>query len=167
MNPKSTELQSTFPLSFPAASSLHRHPLHDVARISTLADPPQPASALHPLPDVDPHLQAMADPRETLIHTDQDLFRGHGPQDATELAQDPFHRVLDRHPEDEQGVETALGAMVAAGGEEVQVIAAIAVMMIEAEAAAVEVVSDVRTGGHDRYSSAGVWDGLENCTIEL
>ena len=149
MNLKSTELQSTFLLSFLAASFLHRHPLHDVARTSTLVDPPQQAFALHQLPDVDLHLQAMADPRETLTHIDQDLFRGPGLQGVTEPAQDPFHRVLDPHPEDEQGVETALGAMVAAGGEEVQVIAAIAVMMIEAEAAAVEAVADVRTGEHD------------------
>jgi hypothetical protein len=86
----------------------------------------------------------MADLRGTLIHTDRDLSHDLVPRDATEPGQDLSLRALDPHHEDEEEEETALAAMVA-GGDEAQVIAAIAVMMIGAEAEVVdgEVVVDV------------------------
>jgi len=83
----------------------------------------------------------MAGPRETLIHTGQDLSLGPVPQDATEPAQGLFLRVLDPHQEDGEDAEIALVVMEEAEEGEARAIAAIAVMMIGAGAGAVDGVA--------------------------
>jgi hypothetical protein len=88
----------------------------------------------------------MADQRETLIHTDQYLVHDPAHQDATERVHAPCLHALAHHQEDEEDGGIALVVMEEEG-EEVQVIAATAVMMIEAEAEAVDEgdAADVRT----------------------
>jgi len=104
----------------------------------------QPVSVLLHLPDVDLLLQAMADPRGTLTHTDRDPCHDPAPQGATEHVQDRFLRAHDHRQDDEEDGDTVLVAMVA-GEDEAQVIAVTAAMMIGAGAEAVdgEVVADV------------------------
>lgn len=115
-----------------------------MVRTSTLVGLQLPVSALLQPPDVDLLLQATADPRGTLIHTDRDPCHGPAPQDATEPVHDRFLRARDHHPDDEEDGETALVA-TAAGEEEAQVIAVTVAMIIGAEAEAVdgEVVAGV------------------------
>ena len=135
-NPRLTEPSSTFRSSSLAANSPHLHLLPDAVRTSTLVGPHPPVSVLLQLPDVAHPLRAMADPRETLIHTGQGLFPDLDPRDAIEPAQDPFLRALDRHPEDEEDGEIALVVMEA-GEEGARVIATTAVTMIGAVVGAV------------------------------
>jgi hypothetical protein len=87
----------------------------------------------------------MADLRETSTHTDQYPVQDRGHQDAIEPVHAPYLRVLVRHQEDEEDGGIALAA-TEEEGEEVQAIAATAVMTIaaEAEAVAEEDVADVR-----------------------
>jgi hypothetical protein len=87
----------------------------------------------------------MADLRETSTHTDQYPVHDRAHQDATEPAHGPCLHALVHHQEDGEDGGTA-PVVMEAEGEEVQVIAATAVMMIEAEAEVVaeEDVVDVR-----------------------
>ena len=109
------------------------------------------ASAAH-LPVVALHHQATAEPteaRETSIPTDLPHGRDRVLQDVTAHAQDRFHPVLVPDPlqDDVVAEEIVLVGMVAEG-EEVQAIAATAVMMIEAGVEVVHVAEgeDVKFG---------------------
>ena len=104
---------------------------------------------LHQL-DVDRPFLPTVDPKEIPTHTDQDLVRARALQDAIALGLDPSLRARALHQEEDVAeevvdVEQARPGMVA-GGEEAQVIAATAVMMIvaEAEVGDTEGVEDVK-----------------------
>jgi hypothetical protein len=166
-NLRSTEPSLTSRLSFHAASSPRHHLSQDAARISTLVDLQQPVSALLLPRDAEPLLQAMADLRGTLIHTGPDRSLVPAPQDAIELAQDQSLRDLDPRREDGEDAEIALLAMEAEE-EGARVIAATAVMTIEAGVAAVDgvAVADV-SGSTLDFNSVGVWDDKKNCNIDF
>jgi hypothetical protein len=88
----------------------------------------------------------MADLRETSTHTDQYPVQDRAHQDGTEPVHAPCLHALVHHQEDEEDGGIAQVVMEEEG-EEVQVIAATAVMTIaaEAEVVAEEDVADVRT----------------------
>ena len=122
------------------ANSPRRHLSQDEVRISTLAALQQPVSAHLPRPDVDHLLQAMADPRGTLIHIGRDLSPGLDPQGATGPGQDLSLRDPDPHPAEEEVAEIARVVTEVEGGE-AQVIAATAATTIGVEAEAVDAVA--------------------------
>jgi len=105
-------------------------------------------SDLLPQLDVDLPFLPTVDPKET--HTAQDPVRARALQDAIALGLDPSLHAPALHQEEVaaeevEDVEQARPGMVA-GGEEAQVIAATAVMMIvaEAEVGDTEGVEDVK-----------------------
>ncbi|KAK0105177.1 hypothetical protein ONS96_004578 [Cadophora gregata f. sp. sojae] len=97
-----------------------------------------PMSDLLPQPDVDRPFLPMADLRETPTPTAQDPAHGPALQDDTAPDLDLSLRAhaLRQDEDVEEVVEDAeqVQLEMVAGGEEAQVIAATAVMMIEAEA---------------------------------
>jgi len=134
--------------SFPAANSLPPHHSHDVVQTLILEDRLLQAFAPPHLHDVVPPLRLTIDPKEILIHTDQDLFHARDRQDGIELVQDPFLPDLVLLQEDEAADEIARDGMVDVE-EEVQATAAIAAMMIGVEAGVVgeEDEADVKGRG--------------------
>jgi hypothetical protein len=133
--------------SFYHAGNSHRH-LHSQDAVRTLTpvylQPPVSVLPQHQGADL-PH-QAMADLRETSTHTDQYPVQDRAHQDGTEPVHAPCLHALVHHQEDEEDGGIAQVVMEEEG-EEVQVIAATAVMTIaaEAEVVAEEDVADVRT----------------------
>lgn len=129
---------STYQSSFLAANSPHLHLLRGAVQTSTLEALHLQAFETRPLPDVAPHLLATVDPRETAIHTDQEVRLDPVLQDGTEHARERSRLDLAHLHEDEADM-TALDA-TAVGGGEAQVTAATVVMMTGAEAGVVVVV---------------------------
>jgi hypothetical protein len=144
-------------LSFHAANShLHHHWLEMPSQIEDLH---LRASVAHRLPAVVPHHQAIAElteERETSIHTGREPVPVRAPQDVTVQDQDQFPPGPDPDllPDGVVVDEIARVEMAVEGGE-AQVIAATAVMTIEAGAAVVD-------GGEGEDVNIGlswVWGG--------
>jgi len=142
MNLNLTELSLTYPLSCLAESSRHPLRLHDEVPTLIREDLHQLSFAVVHLRGVDHRREATADLREAISTlTDRGLCRGRDrPGNIgvhTEVAQGHIRPDLDPHQEDEEVEDgTALEGMAQDG--EVQAIAVIVAMMIEAEAGVVE-----------------------------
>lgn len=147
------ELLSTFRSSYLVANSPHHHQLPDVVPTSILEFLSHLPSDLPHLLDVEHLLRPTAEMRETLIHIAPDLFLDpdHVPQDAIEHDLDHFPLDLALRLEDEVVDEEIVLVVMVVDDEEAQVIAAIAVMMIGAEAEVVDEVEgeDVKPCGID------------------
>jgi hypothetical protein len=96
--------------------------------------------------------------RGTLTRTGRDLSLDPDLRDVTEHGQGLFLRVPDPRREDEEAAEIALVVTEEAGEEEAPAIAATAVMMIGAEAGAVDEVAVADGNSILLLSGAGVWD---------